>query len=63
MTFVILKGVDALFGLRRDTRDQGIGMDIVQHGEEAYNRGEGAVLLIDRRARGGERKPDSETRT
>src|SRR5688500_196627 len=63
MTFVILKGVDALFGLRRDTRDQGIGMDIVQHGEEAYNRGEGAVLLLDRRSRGGERKPDVETRT
>jgi hypothetical protein len=30
-------------------------MDVVQHGEDAYNRGEGALLAVDRRAahRGG----------
>jgi len=46
MTFVILK-VLALFGpLRVDARDEGLGLDVTQHGEEAYARGEGAILVL-----------------
>jgi ammonium transporter, Amt family len=53
MTYLLLKAIDLLLGLRRSRREEGVGMDIVQHGEEAYNRGEGAILLLDRR---GERQ-------
>ena len=28
-------------------KEEGVGMDIVNHGEEAYSTGEGAVLLLD----------------
>jgi Amt family ammonium transporter len=49
LTFVLLKIIDALVGLRRSEREEGIGMDVIQHGEEAYNRGEGAVLVLERR--------------
>jgi len=45
-TFVILK-VLALFGTVRATaRDEGLGLDVTQHGEEAYSRGEGAILVL-----------------
>jgi len=50
VTYALLKALDGTVGLRRGPRDQGLGMDVVQHGEEAYNRGEGAVLLVERRA-------------
>ena len=36
-TFVILKIVDALVGVRVTANDESIGLDISQHGEEAYN--------------------------
>lgn len=49
VTFVLLKLIGTLVALRRSEREQGIGMDVVQHGEEAYNRGEGAVLVLERR--------------
>ena len=32
--------------LRSHGRDEAIGMDVTQHGEEAYSRGEGAVLVM-----------------
>jgi len=36
----------ALFGaLRVDARAEGVGLDVVEHGEEAYLHGDGAVLL------------------
>ena len=45
-TFAILK-VLALFGTVRATaRDEGLGLDVTQHGEEAYSRGEGAILVL-----------------
>ena len=28
-------------------KEEGLGMDIANHGEEAYTSGEGAVLLLD----------------
>lgn len=36
-TFVILKIVDAVIGVRVSAGDESIGLDISQHGEEAYN--------------------------
>jgi len=53
-TFVLLKLIGLGFGLRPSAREEGIGMDVVQHGEEAYNRGEGAVLVLGQRAPRGE---------
>jgi len=45
-TFVLLKVVDAIVPIRVDRRDEGVGLDVSQHGEEAYTTGEGAVLLL-----------------
>jgi Amt family ammonium transporter len=46
MTFAVLKLVAAVTPLRAATRAEGMGMDITQHGEEAYTEGEGAVLVF-----------------
>ena len=54
-TFVLLKLVGLRVDLRRSVKEEGVGMDVVQHGEEAYNRGEGAVLVLDRRPKGGDK--------
>ena len=45
-TFVLLKVVDAVVPLRVGRKDEGVGLDVTQHGEEAYTDGEGAVLLL-----------------
>jgi Amt family ammonium transporter len=44
-TFVILKAVGLVMPLRATPRQEALGMDIVQHGEEAYTAGEGAILV------------------
>src|SRR3954462_4825904 len=44
-TFVILKVIAAVSPLRAGQKEEGIGMDVTQHGEEAYSRGEGAILV------------------
>jgi len=44
-TFVILKLVALVSPLRASAKEEGIGMDVTQHGEEAYSRGEGAILV------------------
>jgi Amt family ammonium transporter len=49
MSFLLLKLVGAVMPLRVADRGQGVGLDITQHGEEAYTHGEGALLLLDRR--------------
>lgn len=51
-TFVLLKVMSWRVSLRLSEKEEGIGMDLVQHGEEAYNRGEGAVLVRERREAG-----------
>jgi Amt family ammonium transporter len=33
------------FNLRASAKEEGIGLDVTQHGEEAYSRGEGAILV------------------
>jgi len=36
-TFVILKFVNGLFGLRVTEEEETLGLDLSQHGESAYN--------------------------
>jgi Amt family ammonium transporter len=45
MTFAILKGLALVTSLRTHQRVEGIGMDVSQHGEEAYASGEGSILV------------------
>ena len=45
-TFVLLKVIGAVMPLRATDREEAMGMDVVQHGEEAYVTGEGAILLL-----------------
>jgi Amt family ammonium transporter len=49
-TFVIVKLLGFATALRAAPQEEGLGLDFTQHGEEAYARGEGAILLLDRRA-------------
>src|SRR6266568_5286136 len=49
-TFVVVKVIALGFNLRATVKEEGIGLDVTQHGEEAYSRGEGAILV---RADGG----------
>jgi Amt family ammonium transporter len=44
-TFVIIKVIGFGFNLRASAKEEGIGLDVTQHGEEAYSRGEGAILV------------------
>jgi Amt family ammonium transporter len=45
-TFATLKLVALVLPLRAAVRDEGVGMDITEHGEEAYSAGDGVVLLF-----------------
>jgi Amt family ammonium transporter len=49
-TFVIVKLLGLTTALRAAPRDEALGLDFTQHGEEAYSHGEGAILLLDRRS-------------
>jgi len=46
MTFVILKAMGLVMALRAAPRTEGVGMDVSQHGEEAYTSGEGSILVM-----------------
>jgi Amt family ammonium transporter len=46
MTFAILKVMGAVMELRANSSAEGLGMDVTQHGEEAYGSGEGAILVL-----------------
>ncbi len=46
MTWGILKVLALAAPLRVAAREEGLGLDITQHGEEAYTRGEGAILVL-----------------
>jgi Amt family ammonium transporter len=50
-TLVILKVIERFVPLRATTREEGLGLDVTQHGEEAYSRGEGAILIREERRR------------
>jgi len=45
-TYGLLRLVGAFAPLRAGAREEGLGLDVTQHGEEAYADGEGAVLLF-----------------
>jgi Amt family ammonium transporter len=44
-TFVILRLMALVMPLRVGAREEGVGLDIVEHGEQAYMAGEGAILV------------------
>ena len=44
-TNVLLRAIGAVMPLRASEHDEAIGMDVVDHGEEAYASGEGAILV------------------
>ena len=44
-TYILLRVVGAVMPLRATEHEEAIGMDVVQHGEEAYVTGEGAILV------------------
>ena len=46
VSLVLLKTIGAFASLRADSRVEGIGLDVTQHGEEAYSSGEGAILVL-----------------
>jgi ammonium transporter, Amt family len=48
-TWVIVKLLGMVTTLRASEREEGIGLDVTQHGEEAYSRLEGTVLVGERR--------------
>lgn len=45
-TYVILRLLGLVMPLRAADRDEGTGLDVSQHGEEAYARDEGAILIL-----------------
>jgi Amt family ammonium transporter len=44
-TWVILRGIALFTPLRVTAHQEALGLDVVQHGEEAYTTGEGAILV------------------
>jgi Amt family ammonium transporter len=47
-TFVLLKLIDLVAPLKAQRREEGLGLDVSQHGEEAYADDEGAILILQR---------------
>jgi Amt family ammonium transporter len=45
MTFGLVRLLGAVMPLRVADRAEGVGLDVTQHGEEAYTEGEGAILV------------------
>jgi len=45
-TYGLLRLIGAFAPIRAAARDEGLGLDVTQHGEEAYARGEGAILVL-----------------
>jgi Amt family ammonium transporter len=45
-TVAILRGLALVVPLRRTATEESLGLDLVEHGEEGYARGEGAVLVL-----------------
>ncbi len=57
-TFVLLKLVGVFVPLRvADPGAEGLGLDVGQHGEEAYTTGEGAILVLSEPVPGPTRMP------
>jgi Amt family ammonium transporter len=58
-TFGLFKLVGAFAPLRAGAREEGLGLDVTQHGEEAYTRGEGAILVLREAAPPGLTMPET----
>jgi ammonium transporter, Amt family len=56
-TFLILKALALVTSLRAVPRVEGVGMDVSQHGEEAYASGEGSILVHPEPVFAGEPRP------
>jgi Amt family ammonium transporter len=46
-TFLLLRGLALVLRMRATLQEEGIGLDVSQHGEEAYSTGEGAILIME----------------
>ena len=46
VSFGLLKLIDLVAPLRAADKLEGLGLDVTQHGEEAYTSGEGAILVL-----------------
>jgi ammonium transporter, Amt family len=47
-SFLLLKAIDVVTPLKANRKEEGLGLDVSQHGEEAYADDEGAVLILQR---------------
>jgi len=45
-SFVLLKAIALVMPLRPPEREEAVGLDVMEHGEEAYSSGEGAILVL-----------------
>jgi Amt family ammonium transporter len=45
-SFVLLKAIGLVMPLRPPEREEAVGLDVWEHGVEAYGSGEGAVLIL-----------------
>lgn len=45
-TYVLLRLVNVMIPIKVAAREEGLGLDVSQHGEEAYSSGEGAILVL-----------------
>ena len=52
LTWIILKAISLIIPLRASEQEEGIGLDLAYHGEEAYASSEGSILLLDHEING-----------
>jgi Amt family ammonium transporter len=45
-SFLLLKAIAVVMPLRPPEREEAVGLDVWEHGEEAYSSGEGAILVL-----------------
>jgi Amt family ammonium transporter len=45
-SFILLKAIGLVMPLRPPEREEAVGLDVKEHGEEAYSSGEGAILVL-----------------
>jgi Amt family ammonium transporter len=46
-SFLLLKAIGLVTALKVERREEGMGMDVSQHGEEAYADHDGAILILE----------------
>jgi Amt family ammonium transporter len=58
-TFGILKALSLVVPLRIGGKIEGVGLDVAEHGEEAYTDGDGAILVTPGQAAFARTAPDA----